>query len=136
MKAGFLNCGQSPTIRWIRPASLAATLMFVLVARAPADDNKSSLQPTVVAPAARGAADPPALETALILDGDSKENWFAVFAPDGKTLATGGAGGVLKLWDLASGNHAVRAHPRGTPSVAGRSLPTARRWQQSASAEP
>ena len=36
------------------------------------------------------------------LDADPKGVWFAVFAPDGLTLASGGDGGILKLWDVAS----------------------------------
>ena len=104
MRASPLNCRRSSTMPFIRFASLvAATLMFVLGACGPAADDRPSLPPTAVAPAARKAADPPALETALILDADPKENWFAVFAPDGKTLATGGVGGMFTLWDLASG---------------------------------
>jgi WD40 repeat protein len=58
-------------------------------------------------PAAGQAADVPGLESTQILSGDLKENWFSVFAPDGTTLATGGAGGMLKLWDVAS--ESVRA---------------------------
>jgi WD40 repeat protein len=45
----------------------------------------------------------PALEIAQILDSGQGTNWFAVFAPDGKTVAAGGSEGVLRLWDLASG---------------------------------
>ena len=29
---------------------------------------------------------------------DSRGVWFAVFARDGKTLATGGSDGILRLW--------------------------------------
>jgi hypothetical protein len=72
-------------MRWTWSAILAATTsMFVLLA------------------AGVKAAEVPTLETAQVLGADPKDNWFAVFAPDGKTLAAGGAGGVLKLWDLAS----------------------------------
>ena len=31
--------------------------------------------------------------------------WAVAFAPDGKTLATGGRDGLVKLWDVASGRH-------------------------------
>jgi WD40 repeat protein len=51
----------------------------------------------------------------MILSGDPRENWFSVFAPDGKTLATGGAAGVLKLWDLASGNLRSASPPSREP---------------------
>ena len=89
MRVRSVICGRLHASPSNFPASLAAvTLMFVLMA---------------CAPAAVKAADVLALDTALTLDADPKENWFAVFAPDGKTLATGGAGGVLKLWDLPSG---------------------------------
>ncbi len=39
----------------------------------------------------------------LVLGADRNEAWFATFAPDGKTLATGGAGAIVKFWDAASG---------------------------------
>ena len=46
--------------------------------------------------AAAGAGDAPAESPSatapVVLDADPKEAWFAVFAPDGKTLATGGDG--------------------------------------------
>jgi len=77
--------------------------MFVLMACSPAAADTPSLPPAAGPPAAVQAAEVPALETALTLDADPKENWFAVFAPDGKTLAAGGGGGVLRLWDLPSG---------------------------------
>jgi WD40 repeat protein len=51
-------------------------------------------------------ADAPQAKTAdaapLSLTADDREVWFALFAPDGKILATGGHAGVLKLWDLAT----------------------------------
>lgn len=35
-----------------------------------------------------------------IVKGDALPVWWAVFTPDGKELATGGHGNVVKLWDL------------------------------------
>jgi WD40 repeat protein len=43
------------------------------------------------------------VDAAVTLDADPKGNWFVAFAPDGKTVATGGQDGILKLWDVPSG---------------------------------
>jgi RNA polymerase sigma factor (sigma-70 family) len=40
------------------------------------------------------------------------------FAPDGKTLATGGRDGLVKLWDVASGRHLRTLEPQYTWVVA------------------
>ena len=46
-------------------------------------------------------------ESPAILDADQRLAWFAVISPDGKTLATGGNSGLLKIWDLPT--HRLRA---------------------------
>ncbi len=109
MRVRSVICGRLHASPSNFPASLAAvTLMFVLMA---------------CAPAAVKAADVLALEAVLTLEADSKENWFAVFAPDGKTLATGSAGGVLKLWDLPSGKQRIASAASRDPFRCGAFAP-------------
>jgi WD40 repeat protein len=38
-----------------------------------------------------------------ILEAHANEVWSVAFGPDGKLLASGGADGVIALWDAASG---------------------------------
>jgi hypothetical protein len=82
---------------------IATSLMFVLMACAPTAGDTPIVPPAPRPSATVNVVEVPALGAALTLDADPQENWFAVFAPDRKTLATGGGGGVLRLWDLPSG---------------------------------
>jgi WD40 repeat protein len=43
-----------------------------------------------------------------ILEGHKGPVWSLSFAPDGKTLATAGEDGTVRLWELATGQERVR----------------------------
>ena len=47
-------------------------------------------------------AEPRSGASAVVLDGDPRAKWFAVFSPDGKTLAAGGDGAILKFWEVGT----------------------------------
>jgi WD40 repeat protein len=42
-------------------------------------------------------------EIALVLEGHTLPIWSIEFSPDGKTLASGGDDGIVRLWDVTSG---------------------------------
>src|SRR5579863_2573504 len=46
---------------------------------------------------------PTASGTRLVLNAHEKGARFAVYAPDGRTLATGGTDQSVRLWDVATG---------------------------------
>ena len=70
----------------------------------PASQPTSRPQPLSVAPAR--AAEPPVVISARrgrVLPGHERATLAVVFSPDGRLLATGGAGNTIRLWDAATG---------------------------------
>jgi WD40 repeat protein len=55
-----------------------------------------------------------------VLDGHKGSVWSLSFAGDGKTLATAGADGTVRLWELATGRERARltGHRGGVLAVA------------------
>ena len=53
------------------------------------------------------------------LDGHATTVWSVAFSPDGKTLATGGYDGIIKLWEMPSGKplHELKKHKHWTRAL-------------------
>lgn len=74
------------------------SIFFVLAACSPIDSNVGSATPTQ----AKATPAPSPGKTLLIYKG-SGPVLAAAWSPDGKSIASGGFDGMIKLWDVATG---------------------------------
>jgi WD40 repeat protein len=86
--------------------------------------RREDIPPSELKVAGRGDADRAPAELVAVL-GDSRlkhGGWVnaVLFSPDGKTLASGGKDGEVRLWDTATGEqrHTLLGHPEGGASLA------------------